>query len=33
MLQVANAPCSWGVIENIAGEHYDYACGIERRGI
>lgn len=25
MLQVANAPCSWGVIENIAGERYDYA--------
>ncbi len=24
MLQVANAPCSWGVIENIAGERYDY---------
>jgi len=25
MLQVANAPCSWGVIENIAGQRYDYA--------
>ena len=25
MLKVANAPCSWGVIENIAGERYDYA--------
>lgn len=25
MIQVANAPCSWGVIENIAGERYDYA--------
>ena len=25
MLQVANAPCSWGVIENIAGKRYDYA--------
>ncbi len=25
MLSVANAPCSWGVIENIAGERYDYA--------
>ena len=25
MLGVANAPCSWGVIENIAGERYDYA--------
>ena len=25
MLQVANAPCSWGVIENIEGERYDYA--------
>lgn len=24
MLQVANAPCSWGVIENIEGERYDY---------
>ena len=24
MIQVANAPCSWGVIENIAGERYDY---------
>ena len=24
MLQVANAPCSWGVIENIDGERYDY---------
>ncbi len=24
MLRVANAPCSWGVIENIAGERYDY---------
>ncbi|MCY3865162.1 MAG: TIM barrel protein [Chloroflexi bacterium] len=25
MIQVANAPCSWGVIENIEGERYDYA--------
>ena len=25
MQRVANAPCSWGVIENIAGERYDYA--------
>lgn len=25
MLRAANAPCSWGVIENIAGERYDYA--------
>ena len=25
MLRTANAPCSWGVIENIAGERYDYA--------
>lgn len=25
MMQVANAPCSWGVIENIEGERYDYA--------
>ncbi len=24
MLQVANAPCSWGVIEGIEGERYDY---------
>lgn len=24
MLRVANAPCSWGVIENIEGERYDY---------
>ena len=24
MLQVANAPCSWGIIENIEGERYDY---------
>lgn len=24
MNQVANAPCSWGVIENIEGERYDY---------
>ncbi len=24
MIQVANAPCSWGVIENIEGERYDY---------
>ena len=24
MYRVANAPCSWGVIENIAGERYDY---------
>ena len=25
MLQVANAPCSWGVIENIEGERFDYS--------
>ncbi len=25
MLQVANAPCSWGIIENIEGERYDYS--------
>jgi inosose dehydratase len=25
MIQVANAPCSWGVIENIAGERGGYA--------
>ncbi|MDE2854962.1 MAG: TIM barrel protein [Chloroflexota bacterium] len=25
MIQVANAPCSWGVIENIEGERYDYS--------
>ena len=24
MIRVANAPCSWGVIENIAGERTDY---------
>ena len=24
MKRVANAPCSWGVIENIEGERYDY---------
>jgi inosose dehydratase len=24
MLKVANAPCSWGVIEGIEGERYDY---------
>lgn len=24
MLKVANAPCSWGVIENIEGERFDY---------
>ena len=24
-MQVANAPCSWGVIENIEGERYDYS--------
>ena len=24
MLRIANAPCSWGVIENIEGERYDY---------
>ena len=24
MIQVANAPCSWGIIENIEGERYDY---------
>lgn len=24
MLKVANAPCSWGVIENVEGERYDY---------
>ena len=25
MIRVANAPCSWGVIENIEGERYDYS--------
>lgn len=25
MIRTANAPCSWGVIENIDGERYDYA--------
>lgn len=25
MLQIANAPCSWGVIEGVEGERYDYA--------
>ncbi len=25
MIQVGNAPCSWGVIENIEGERWDYA--------
>lgn len=25
MNRVGNAPCSWGVIENIEGERYDYA--------
>jgi inosose dehydratase len=25
MLKIANAPCSWGVIEGIEGERYDYA--------
>jgi inosose dehydratase len=24
MIKVANAPCSWGVIENVEGERYDY---------
>lgn len=24
MIKVANAPCSWGVIENMEGERYDY---------
>lgn len=24
MLRIANAPCSWGVIENVEGERYDY---------
>ncbi|MBL8132272.1 MAG: TIM barrel protein [Anaerolineae bacterium] len=24
MLKIANAPCSWGVIEGIEGERYDY---------
>jgi inosose dehydratase len=24
MYRIANAPCSWGVIENIEGERYDY---------
>lgn len=24
MIQIANAPCSWGVIENVEGERYDY---------
>ena len=25
MIQVANVPCSWGVIENIAGERRGHA--------
>ena len=25
MLKIANAPCSWGVIENVAGERGGYA--------
>jgi len=24
MIRIANAPCSWGVIENVEGERYDY---------
>ena len=24
MIKVANAPCSWGIIENIEGERYTY---------
>ena len=29
MIQVANAPCSWGVIENVAGERGGYAQVID----
>ena len=25
LIRVANAPCSWGVIENVAGERQGYA--------
>ena len=25
MIQIANAPCSWGVIENIEGERITYS--------
>lgn len=28
-IQVANAPCSWGVIENVEGERYDYVRVID----
>ncbi len=24
MIQIANAPCSWGVIENLEGERFGY---------
>src|SRR3954452_523686 len=29
MIRVANAPCSWGVIENVAGERGGYATVID----
>lgn len=29
MFNIANAPCSWGVIENIEGERYDYVRVID----
>src|SRR5579859_7053372 len=29
LLNVANAPCSWGVIENVAGERDDYAAVLD----
>lgn len=29
MIQVANAPCSWGVIENISGERGGYAAVLD----
>ena len=28
-IQVANAPCSWGVIENVEGERGGYARVID----
>ncbi len=29
MIQIANAPCSWGVIENVAGERGGYALVLD----
>ena len=29
MIQVANAPCSWGVIENVEGDRGGYARVID----